>query len=286
MKVGRRILTAAFCLLAAALAGLASDGETVLRPSAVAVTVDGGGVRSVDTYLSPLRYQGAHVRIGFERLRTARYSPEWANQISAGLTYDNSDNPAHNNQLHTLSADVEWGLMHRWNLSQVQGLSVYVGGVLGFDGGVTYNPRNSNNVCSPLVHLHLGLTGMAVYRTRLGRLPLTLRYQATLPVVGCFFLPDYDQSFYEIYLGNYSDAVNFGWWGNRFDMDNLLTVDFHFGGTALRLGYRNEVTTLWENNISVRRTVHSAVLGVAWESIRIAPRQDLPQKVRMISAFY
>ena len=127
---------------------------------------------------------------------------------------------------------------------------------------------------------------MAVYRTRLGRLPLTLRYQATLPVVGCFFLPDYDQSFYEIYLGNYSDAVNFGWWGNRFDMDNLLTVDFHFGGTALRLGYRNEVTTLWENNISVRRTVHSAVLGVAWESIRIAPRQDLPQKVRMISAFY
>lgn len=275
-------------LLAHSANAVAQEAEIPqLRPAAVAVTLDAGGAGSVDTYLSPLRYQGMHLRFGFERLRATRFQPEkWVSQIAAGVTYDMSDNPAGNNTIHSLSADADWRLMHRWNIAVAGGLSLYAGGTLGFDGGVVYNPRNSNNVCSPQIYLHAGVSGMAVWRTRLGRLPLTVRYQASVPVAGGFFLPDYDQSFYEIYLGNYADTMNFSWWGNRFDMENLLTVDFHFGTTALRLGYRNDFTTLWENNISVRRTAHSAVIGVAWESVRLNPRKTVSPQARMISAFY
>ena len=108
-----------------------------------------------------------------------------------------------------------------------------------------------------------------------------------MPVAGVFFLPDYDQTFYEIYLGNYRDAINVGWWANRFDMENVLTVDLHFGAIALRVGYRNDFTTVWENNICVRRTAHSAVVGVAWESIRLVPgSRAIPENVRLISSYY
>ena len=55
----------------------------------------------------------------------------------------------------------------------------------------------------PMVMLHksprsiraylLYATAMAAYNTRLSRLPITLRYQATMPLVGAFFAPDYGE---------------------------------------------------------------------------------------------
>ena len=115
---------------------------------------------------------------------------------------------------------------------------------------------------------------------------MTVRWQATLPVVGGFFLPDYDQSFYEMYLGNYRNTINFGFWHNRFDMDNTVCLDFHFGTSSLRLGYRNEFTTVWENNISQRRATHSLVVGIQWESLRIDMRRAMPERAKIISATY
>ncbi|MBS7352526.1 MAG: DUF3316 domain-containing protein [Muribaculaceae bacterium] len=263
-----------------------ADSIAVLRPATVAVTVDAGSVKSLDTYLSPLTYQGMHLRVGFERFRASRFSESWSNRVVAGLAYDNTDNPAHNNTMHTIKADFNWQLLHRWDIKTVSGLSIMAGAGIGFEGGVTYNPRNSNNVCSPLIYMNVGISGVAIYRTTLRRLPVTLRYHATIPMAGCFFLPDYDQSFYEIYHGNYQNAVNASWWGNRFDINNLLTIDLHLGTTALRIGYGNDFTTAWENNISLRHCSHSFIIGAAWESIRINPHKGLPRKVRLVSSFY
>ena len=147
-------------LLAAAICGQAEPQDsTVLRPATVTVAIDAGATHSLDTYLSPLFYDGMHLRIGFERQRASRFNPErWTNKIEAGFTYDHPSNPAGNNSLHTIIADV--------------------------------------------IRLYAGASGIAAYRFNAGRLPMTVRWQATLPVVGGFFLPDYDQSFYEMYLGN------------------------------------------------------------------------------------
>lgn len=287
MKLAIKAVLPVLLVFTAGTAGATDDDTPVARPAAVAVTLDAGGIRNTDTYLSPLQYRGMHFRFGFERLRAARFNPgNWVCQINAGLTYSRPANPKGNNMMHALAADIGWQMMRRWENIPAEGFAVYAGSAFGLQGGVTYNPRNSNNVCSPQIRTDAGITGMAVYRTRLGSLPLTLRYQAVIPVVGGFYLPDYDQSFYEMYLGNWSGAANFGWWGNRFDMTNLLTADLHFGSAALRIGYRNEFSTVWENNISVRRKVHTLVIGAAWETLCIRPRHGIPPRVRLISAFY
>lgn len=262
--------------------------SVVLRTSDIAVTADVGGVRNLDTYLSPIRYSGMHLRLGFEYLRPMRFLPEsFVHQAKFGLEYDKTENLVGNNTMHAVAVYLGWGMMKRWRNVLLPGLHFYGGGQVAFEGGVTYNPRNSNNVCSPAICLNAGLAGMAVYRFRLGKLPMTVRYQPTIPVIGGYYLPDYDQSFYEIYLGNWKNTVNFGCWANRFDMENLVTVDLHFGERTLRLGYRNNVTTLWKNNISVQRTVHALVVGIAWESLRVDLRRGNPlSKARIISAMY
>ena len=276
-----------FALLASVSVKAAGGDTVVLRLRQSAVTFDIGHTRNHDTYLSILPYSGRHMRLGYEFMRASRRHPlQWVHQVNAGFSYDSPVNPAGNNKMHTVLADIDWGMMRRWNNVFVDGLNLYAGGNLAFEGGCTYNPRNSNNVASPHIYLNAGLTGMAVYRFKVGRLPVTARYQPTIPVVGAYYLPEYDQSFYEIYLGNYWNTATFGWWGNRFDMENLLTFDWHFGSTALRIGYRHNFTTLWAKNISVRKSVHSLVLGVEWESLRIHPVKGLLAKAKMISAMY
>ena len=264
------------------------SGDTIiLRPTNVAITFDAGGVRNLDTYLSPIKYSGYHVGLSFEHLRATSFRPhKWINQVSATIGYDNIENPVGNNTMHQLLANVNWNISRRYRNVLTPNLDFFVGSHLGFDGGITYTPINSNNVCSPQIYINAGITGMVVYRFKLGKLPITARYQPTIPVIGGYYLPDYDQSFYEIYLGNYRDAMNFSWWGNRFDMENLVTADLHLGSAALRIGYRNNITTLWKNNISVQRTVHAFVLGISWESIRYNPRKGLAKNYETISSIY
>ena len=264
-----------------------SRDTVALRTASIAVTAEYGGIRNIDTYLSPLRYSGSHYRISFEHFRPFRANPrQWIHRTDVALSYDNPKNPARNNTIHTLSADIGWSALRRWDNVLLPKLNLYAGGTVGFKGGVSYNPRNSNNVCSPLIYANIGISGMATYRFSIGRIPVLARWQPTIPVTGAFYLPEYDQTFYEIYLGNYGNTVNFGNWSNRFDMDNLVALDFQLGTAALRIGYRNEFTTLWKNNISMHRCVHAIVVGIAWESLRISPQKRMPANAQIISALY
>ena len=83
-----------------------------------------------------------------------------------------------------------------------------------------------------------------------------------MPALGAFFAPEYDESYYEIYLGNHRNLAHLGWWGNRFDMANYLGADFHLGKTVLRLGYRARLEHWSVNHLKVHDVTHSLVLGI------------------------
>ena len=115
------------------------------------------------------------------------------------------------------------------------------------------------------LHWNAGVTGMATFGTHLKRLPITLRWQAQLPVAGVFFAPEYDESYYEIYLGNRRNLAHLGWWGNRFDLDHQLTADFRLGGTILRIGYHGTIERSWANHLNTHITTHAIVIGIGGE---------------------
>jgi hypothetical protein len=129
--------------------------------------------------------------------------------------------------------------------------------------GIVYDEVNSNNPVTVRAHANLGAAGMAWLDTRMWRLPVTLRYQMQLPVMGVFFAPEYDESYYEIYLGNHKNLAHLGWWGNRLDITNYLGADLHLGKTILRLGYRNRLEHWTVNNLHVHDFSHSLVLGIS-----------------------
>ena len=283
-----RSILSTLAILLAGFAMQAADGDSIVRPVNVAYTAEYGAASLLDTYLTPIRYEGWHVRHGCERNQAMRFSPrKWLMQMSFGVRYDNVQNIVKNRTMHSLMVDFNWGMMHRWrDVASVKGLQLMGGGSTLFDGGATYNQYNSNNPVSVKIRWSVNLTGMAVYNMNIGKLPLTLRYQATIPVAGLFFSPEYGEAFYEIYLGNTRSLVNFGWWGNRFDMTNRLTADLHFGATSLRIGYRNTIENSWVHNLNTQISTHSLVIGVSGEWMSVNPRRDINHNAKIISALY
>lgn len=255
--------------LLATVACVCSAQENIgaeLRPVNSMFSFGVGGASVLDTYLTPIRYKGTSIRLDYNRYQAMKFSPQkWIMQLEAGATYDKVNNPIKSHSMQGAFVDFSWGMMRRWK--PISGLQISAGASTSFDGGVIYNPLNSNNPVSVKLHWSINPTAMAVYNTSVARIPITLRYQATISMLGLFFSPEYGEAFYEIYVGNRNGLVHFGSWGNRFDMCNSLSVDIHIGNTALRLGYSGTIQSSWVNNISTQIYGNCFTIGVGGDWI-------------------
>lgn len=258
-----------------------------VRPVTSLFSAGIGAAHLLDTYLSPLPYDGTHFSLSWQHFQATGFSPEkWVRQLQFDVDYNITHNPAGNHDNHALLGQAQWALMRQWRDIGSHDLRLAVGGETAIRGGILYTAHNSNNVVSGRVHWNIGATALAVYNFRIKRLPVTLSYQATIPVAGVFYSPDYDETYYEIYLGNHKNLAHFGWWGNRFDMENLVAADLHFGSTIVRIGYRNRFMTSWVNNLSVRERNHSFVIGIGGEILSLGYRKPLPGNAPRLSPLY
>lgn len=272
--------------LLAALNAISAQ-DNVVRPVSSAYTFEFGSSHMADTYLSPITYTGWSTAFNYERMQAMRFDPErWTMQLEARVEIDRGRNLADNATTWRLDLAAKWGMMRRWSDAFFPKLTLALGASTGIDGGALYNQRNGNNPASAKLAWTINLTGYAAYRLNLGKLPVTLRYQPSLPVLGLFFSPEYDELYYEIYLGNRDGLVNFAWPGSRFALTNLLTADLHFGATSLRLGYRNYNLSSKANNLTTNITTHSFVIGVSGDWISINPRKQPSATAKTIFATY
>lgn len=286
----KRFLNTIVLSLAATVAVAQNDSAAVeiLRPVTSAYSIEVGSSHLTDTYLTPLNYDGWTAAMSYERLQAPRFNPAGAiMQLRGRLSVDRDQNPARNATMWGLDLNVDWGVLWRLKSSRLpRGLALSGGINTGIDLGALYLARNGNNPVTAKAAWTVGISAMAVYNFRLGALPLTLRYQPSLPLTGVFFSPDYGELYYEIYLGNRSGLVHCAWPGNYFRLDNLVTLDLRFKGATLRLGYHNEVYSGKVSNIVSGHTVHSFVVGLANEWISLSPRRKLSDDAKIISAIY
>ena len=274
-----RLLLSILCVMLSAMA-FAQDEPTTLRPVTSSYTYEIGGATLANTYLTPLKYKGWDMALNYERMQAMKFNPEkWVMRLTAGIDLNRTDNPAKNATMWRLVADFSWGMTYRFKLPH--NITLAGGGSTSLDLGCVYNARNGTNPVAVEAAWTVNLTGYASWNVKIGRLPVTLRYQPTIPLTGVFFSPDYGGLFYEIYLGNHC-----AWWGNYFRMENLVTADMHLGATSLRVGFRNNILSTSINDITTRTITYSAVIGVTTEWISLNPSRKADNNARIISALY
>ena len=236
--------------------------ESAVLPNQSVLMLDAGYASIHDSYLTPITYDGLDLGLSLEATRWTK-KDKWLWQLGVGADYNYVENKAQNNDLYKLMGDISFSMQHAWLGVLHPRLGFSVGPMAQVLAGIVYDAVNSNNPVTVRAHANVGATGMAWFNTRLGRKPITLRYQMQLPVAGAFFAPEYDESYYEIYLGNHKNLAHLGWWGNRFDMVNYLGADLRLGKTTLRLGYRSRLEHWTVNHLHVHDFTHALVLGIS-----------------------
>ena len=258
------VVAAMLCLTAGSRALADTDSVsagTLQRPVTGFYNLEVGSRSDLNTYLSPLRYRGTDLALSGLWTKSLPFNPRHMSMtFETRINMASMTSSARMGREYDFHAFLSWGMM--WQKRLPHGLTAGAGGCAGIYGGAVYNIRNSNNPVAAQAMTGLALNAMAAWNFRIGRLPVLLSDRLSIPSLNLFFMPEYGESYYEIYLGNHRNLVHTGWWGNNFGIDNLLSLTLDFGKTAMQIGYRFSWQESYANNLTGRTFRNAFVIGV------------------------
>ncbi len=259
----KRILLLIYIMVSVAV-GVRAQADSVARHrlTSHAWLFGVGKTNRLDTYLSPLEYTGPELHIVRETMRPTRWlcgRITTQSLVTGGVAYTHS--PTDDGKAWSGQLDGRLGYHYNW--TPVPGLRLMAGGQVGGGLGFQYNTRNGNNPAQARMDVALSASLLAIYKFRLGRLPLTARLQTDAPLVGAMFTPNYGQSYYELFsLGHYDHNVRFTHPGNAPSVSWLMTLDVPVATAVVRLGYWGDVRQSHVNHL--KRHAWSQAFVVGW----------------------
>lgn len=237
-----------------------------------AVTYGVGYTNIFDTYLSPQEYTGVDFRIARETNRMLNWwdgNVSLHNYLQANLSY--THNYIDNN--NAFSGLVNWNYGLHYNFKLTPNFRLLAGALLDANLGFIYNMRNGNNPASAKAYLNLAPSGMAIWDTHIKRMPITLRYQINVPLMGIMFSPHYGQSYYEIFsVGNSDGVVKFTSLHNQPSFRQFLSADFAFKRVKMRFSYVCDIQQSKLNKLKTHTYTHAFMVGFVSDLIKIKPR--------------
>ena len=251
-----------------------TDGAALAPRSVNEATMISLGSRYVkNTYLSDVGYDGTGIGVTNERMRLINDS--WSRRRAFRIDFASIRNPAGTSSGYAAFLDYSYAVHRRFEPGSIDGLRLLVGATSRTMLGTVYRSQGGNNPAALHLENDLGLSLAALYSFDLSRrFPVTLRWQADLPLVGIFFSPHYGQSYYEIFtLGHRDGIVCFGSLHNRFALRSLLTADMPVGPLTVRIGYEADIYRSHVNGIRTHYVGSSLLLGVAKEFIPFSGRR-------------
>ncbi|MDR0333430.1 MAG: DUF3316 domain-containing protein [Dysgonamonadaceae bacterium] len=235
----------------------------------------------LDTYLSPVKYDGRSFSILHDRVQGTRFFDEQLLlQQQFHIVAANTTNPVGNATEYY--GNLNYRLNGLYPIMDMNSFRLFVGGGLDASLGGIYNTRNSNNPGSAKASGNLNATVMARYNWN----RFTFRWQLSSPFVGMFFSPGFGQSYYEMFeLGNNSNTVHFGSLHNQQALRNYFTVDIPVWNFTIRTGYLGDYYRTDVNSLITRISTHQFVIGLAFESLNLGGRRQ-QNIIRKNSVFY
>lgn len=233
------------------------------RPITQVYGLELGGANISCTYLSPLPYTGSGFSLYGGWGKEMKQNPEkLVMAFTAGIDLTMAENPAHTARMLGMACRFGWG--PSWRHRFDHGIQMTLGGALDIFGGAQWLPINGNNPVQAMAYAGIDITAGLLWNTHIGRLSVTLADRASLPTLGAFFMQEYGESYYEIYLGNHSGLAHFGWWGNAFGIDNHFTVSLNFPRyrRSILLGYRLAVRSFHANHTTTQYVRNAFTIGM------------------------
>ncbi|MBO4906272.1 MAG: DUF3316 domain-containing protein [Bacteroidaceae bacterium] len=259
MKLITTLIT--LCLLTAVLPLGTSAQDAINRNSTHVTQLGIGGVNQLDTYLSPLEYDGWQAHYMHQTLRPThwfqnRLSFQQMTHCEISITHNQ---PKKSNYMGgSVSYDAAW----HYSWKPLPTLRLMAGPQAGGNVGFLYNTRNGNNPAQALANVHLAASVAAIFHFQLWHQTFTLSDQADIPIIGAMFTPNYGQSYYEIFSeGNTDHNVCVTSPFNAPTLRNQFSLDFPLLGYTVRATYLMDIRQSHVNEIKHHSYSHAFLLG-------------------------
>ena len=225
-----------------------------------------GYTNILDTYLSPEKYRGTDVRF-ISHTRRENDSARFVHQLLHEGNIAFADNRSGNGGEIAGGYTFGYSLLRKWQMPVGScGLRLLAGGTAELSAGFLYNTRGSNNPAQARFALQLKPTIAADFDFRLfkrQKRPFTLHYEASAPLCGLMFSPNYGQSYYEIFSrGNYDHNCVPTTVASTPSLRQMLTLDFRALHTTWRIGYLGDWRQANVNNLKQHTYTHALVIGI------------------------
>lgn len=225
-------------------------------------TLYGAGFTNIlDTYLSPMEYTGAEIRVLRENMRMTKLmkgnvSRQSLFQANVALTENKAGTGSE------MSFLANWNLAWHYHFRINEHLKILAGPNIDINGGAIYNFRNSNNPVQVKAYANVGASGAAIYRFKLKDCPLIVRYQLNIPLMGVMFSPEYGEGYYEISENkDWGKNLYFTSLYNQPSFRQFLTLDIPIKSTTLRIGYVNDIQQSKLNDLKSHTWSHTFMVG-------------------------
>ena len=253
----KKLLVVLFLLCTCFLQANAQKDSIITRSTLYGI----GHTNILDTYLSPMEYTGAELRILRENRRGTKYMK--------GNVYRQSLFQANVSMLENkagtgseLSFLANWNLAYHYRFQMNESLQLLVGPNLDLNGGMIYNFRNSNNPVNAKAYANLGASGMAIYQFHIKEHLFILRYQLNVPLFGLMFSPEYGQPYYEMSIAkDFGKNICFTSLHNQPSFRQFLTLDFPIKQANLRIGYVCDIQQAKVNDLKSHAWSHAFMIG-------------------------
>ena len=239
-----------------------------------------GGSWRQDQYLSPLLYKGLMVGIGNEwwqpfrketKLGQAGKLDNWEHVGRLDVRFDWTYNPTQSNVLYALQLQTGWGANYVWRFVE-HGVQVFVGPYLEVSGGIKYHIANVNKPIS--LDLMVSAQAMAgvSYAFKGKKTSYRLRYMVRFNLIGVDYMPDYWQSYYEMYEEVLGKVRCAGMWNHR-TLHHELTLDMQFPHSTWRVGICHDYDEYGQKNMMFSTEQVAMVVGTCFR-YKLNPKKD------------
>ena len=252
------LLAAAFCMTF--MQAVAQEDSDLTREVINAQVLAIGSTNMLDTYLSPEKYTGVEMRYISHTLRNKPGS-QWRQRIiHQGYIadgYDRSEDGSMMSGLYSLN----FAIMRKWDMAEGK-VEIMAGGMGDASLGATYNSRNQNNPAQMRMGTAIGPTASAAWKFHLLKKQWRLGYEVSVPLLGVMFMPNYGQSYYEIFSrGDYDHNCVITTPFNAPSLSHTLTLDAKLGSLTLRVGYLGDIVQAKANNLKQHYYTHALMIG-------------------------
>jgi hypothetical protein len=240
-----------------------------------------GETRAYDSYLSPLKYEGANLGLIYEEMR--RMTSVGENIFSQHfftLDFAKTKNPTKSANDYVGNIEYAYGLYQRFEPLP----KLHLHGGLQADAliGFIYNDRNGNNPASLKTAFNLNLSGIAGYQFQIKKQSFLLRYQLNIPFAGLVFSPEYGQSYYEISMDEGAEIIYPASFHNQLAMRNLFSVELPFPSCTLHLAYMNWIYETKINSLDTHILSNSFYVGFSKNFFTVSGRRQNKNNYRNV----